>query len=96
MSSLNEKLYAVVKKLKVGEISNTNLELGDSIYLVRLKDFQQATNSLTPEVAAKIRQLLTKEEEQRRFQEFIRELYGKYKVRRMDGNDWDNKVNKTD
>lgn len=85
MTSLNEKLYEVVKKLKMGECSKTDLELGDSIYLVRLKDFIRGADELNPEIAAKIRCRLEQEEEQQRYRKFIQELYGKYKVKRMDG-----------
>ncbi|NLF94310.1 MAG: hypothetical protein GX564_10525 [Oligosphaeraceae bacterium] len=86
MTSLNEKLYAVVKKLKIGECSQTDLELGDSIYLVKLKDFLRGADALNPDIAAKIRRHLEQEEEQQRYRKFIQELYGKYKVQRMDGN----------
>lgn len=84
-SEMNEQLMAVVKKLKVGEISNENLKLGNNIYLVRLAEFQPGSSAeLTDEIAEEIRNRMIEAEESKRYDAFIEELKMKYAVRRMD------------
>ncbi len=86
LTSLNDKIDAVVKQLQAGEVSQDDIELGGSIYLVRLADVIPGADSLNQEIADKIRRHLEAEEEGRRYLTFIKELYAKYNVRRMDGN----------
>jgi len=85
LTHMNEKLQGLVLTLKPGEVAPEPLDLGSSLYLVRLAEFSPGSNSLTKEVEEKIRKILTAEEENRRYEKFLRELRLKYPFKRMDG-----------
>lgn len=86
MEKPHPTLLETVKKMQPGQISQKPIELGSSLFLVKLIDMKKGgIPSLTPELLEKLRSKLTKAEEDRRYKEFIRELYMKYPVTRMDG-----------
>ncbi len=85
LTNMNEKLKGLVLTLKPGEVAAEPLDLGSSLYLVRLAEFSPGNSSLTREVEEKIRNVLTEEEENRRYEKFLRELRLKYPFKRMDG-----------
>ena len=86
MEKPHPTLLETVKNLQPGQISPKTIELGSSIFFVKLIDMKKGgVPSLTPELMENLRTKLTKEEEERRYKEFIRELYMKYPVTRMDG-----------
>lgn len=85
LTNMNEKLKNLVLTLKPGEVATEPLDLGSSLYLVRLAEFAPGNNSLSKEVEEKIRTILTAEEENRRYNKFLRELRLKYPFKRMDG-----------
>ena len=85
LTDMNEKLKQLVQTLKPGEVATEPLDLGSSLYLVRLAEFSPGTNTLTKEVEEKIRNILHDEEENRRYEKFLRELRLKYPFKRMDG-----------
>ncbi|MFA6931818.1 MAG: SurA N-terminal domain-containing protein [Lentisphaeria bacterium] len=85
LTNMNEKLLSHVQALRSGEVASEPLDLGSSLYLVRLADFLPASQGLSPEVEEQIRKILTTEEENRRYEKFLRELRLKYSFKRMDG-----------
>lgn len=85
MTDMNEKLQKLVVTMKPGEVAAEPLDLGSSLYLVRLAEFSPGNDSLTPETEEKIRNILVAEEESRRYEKFLRELRLKYPFKRMDG-----------
>ena len=65
--------------------STKPVEIGSSLYIVRLADYKEGgIPPLTDELKKQIREILTKEESARRYKAFIKELYMKYRVRRFD------------
>ena len=86
MEKPHPTLLETIKEMRPGQISSKPIELGSSLFFVKLIDMKKGgIPDLTPELLEKLRAKLTKEEEERRYQEFIRELYMKYPVTRMDG-----------
>lgn len=86
MEKPHPTLLETVNKLQPGQICTKPVELGSSLFLVKLIDLKKGgVPDLTPELLEKLRSKLTKEEEDRRYKELIRELYMKYPVTRMDG-----------
>ena len=85
LTDMNEKLKQLVETLKPGEVATEALDLGSSLYLVRLAEFSPGTNTLTKEVEETIRNILHDEEESQRYEKFLRELRLKYPFKRMDG-----------
>jgi peptidyl-prolyl cis-trans isomerase SurA len=85
LTDMNEKLKELVLTLKPGEIAAEPLDLGTSFYLVRLAEFSPGNNTLTKETEEKIREILLEEEENQRYEKFLRELRLKYLFKRMDG-----------
>ena len=84
-TSMNEKLMEAIKGLKPGEICPKPLDLGNSVYLIRLAEYLPGgTVEFTSDLSEKIRAFLTAKEEQERYDKFIRELRMKYNVRRFD------------
>jgi len=84
-ASMNERLLKAIKGLKPGEICPEELDLGNSVYLVRLAEVMPGGKiPFTQETAEKIRTVLTAREESERYDKFIRELRMKYSVRRFD------------
>ena len=85
LTDMNEKLFAVVKTLETGECSKETLELGNSIYFVKLLEHKEANNKLNAELREKIRNILLEKEEEVRYEKFLRTLRLKYPFKRMDG-----------
>lgn len=85
MDALNPELLQAVATLKKGEVYAGTVTIGESCYLVRLADFAKGSQGeLTAEVYQAITERLTAAEENRRRDDFLRELRAKYPVRRMD------------
>ncbi len=83
-TSVAPGLQKVVEQLKVGEIYNGMLMLGNNAYIIRLAGKEGgATPTMTPEIKEKIRTELENQEAERRFQEYVSTLYMKYPVRRF-------------
>ncbi len=81
----NEALLAVIKTLKVGQTAPKPVEIGSSLYIVRLSDLKEGgVPPLNEELKNQIREILAKAESTRRYKAFIKELYLKYRVRRFD------------
>ena len=86
MEKPHPTLLEIVKEMQPGQICTKPIELGSSLFLVKLIDMKKGgIPDLTPALLEKIRTKLTKAEEDRRYKELIRELYMKYPVTRMDG-----------
>jgi len=86
LESLNPKLLETVEKLQPGQTANYLTDIGSGRYVVHLADFQKGgVPALDDELREKIRQTIQREEEERRYKSFVRELYMKYPVRRLDG-----------
>lgn len=85
-TDMNQKLAEVVKAMTVGQTTPEPVEIGSSYYFVHvLAADAGGTPALNDELREQIRRQLEKQEEDRRYAEFIRELYMKYPVRRMEG-----------
>ncbi|MFA6725016.1 MAG: hypothetical protein WCS95_10115, partial [Lentisphaeria bacterium] len=61
------------------------LDLGSSLYIVRLINREEAKEQMSSEEEEKIRQILSEKEEEERYNKLLRELRLKFSVRRMDG-----------
>ena len=86
LDSLNPKLLETVSKLQPGQTAGFLTDIGNGRYVVKLVDFQKGgVPELNEELREKIRLTLQKEEESRRYADYVRELYMKYPVRRLDG-----------
>ena len=86
MTSPTPKLQAVLNTLQVGQTSSTTVDLGERLYIVKLVDFEKGGIApLSEEMRRTIRKHLETLEEQRRYEAFVKTLYVKYPVRRMDG-----------
>lgn len=86
MPQLHEKLNAIVINMAPGQTSSTTAEIGKSIYIVKLLDVKAGgIPELTPEMKENIRKRLEKIEEEKRYKAYVRQLYMKYPVRRLDG-----------
>ena len=86
MEKPHPTLLETVKEMQPGQICTKPVELGSSFFLVKLIDLKKGgVPELTPAFLEKLRAKLTKQEEDRRYKELIRELYMKYPVTRMDG-----------
>ena len=87
LKQLNEKLLETVKSLKEGQAATKPVEIGSSLYIVRLVERKEGgVPPLDDEIKAQIREILSKQESAKRYKAFIGELYMKYRVRRFDGN----------
>ena len=86
MEKPHPTLLEAIKDMQPGQIRTQPVELGSSFFLVKLIDLKKGgVPNLTPELLEILRSKLTKQEEDRRYKELIRELYMKYPVTRMDG-----------
>ncbi len=85
-TDMNQKLAEVVKAMAAGQATSEPVEIGSSYYFIHVLAVDAGgTPALTDELREQIRRQLEKQEEDRRYAEFIRELYMKYPVRRMEG-----------
>ena len=85
MTSPAPKLLEVLSRLKPGQVETVPVELGQSAYLVKLIAKEEGgIPPLTNELKQNLRQFLEKIEEKKRYDAYIRTLYIKYPVRRMD------------
>ena len=75
-----------IEKLAPGQASMKPVEIGSNVYVVKLSDMRKGgVPELNGELREKIRSLLAKNESERRYRNFIRQLYMKFPVHRMDG-----------
>ncbi len=85
-TDMNPKLEEVVKTMTTGQTTLEPVEIGSSYYFIHVLEFDAGgVPTLNDELREQIRRQLEKEEEERRYAEFIRELHMKYPVRRMEG-----------
>ena len=85
MKQPNEKLLEVIKTLEAGQTASKPVELGSSLYIVRLEELKKGgVPPLDDEMKKIIRNVLLQEESLRRYKAFISELYLKHRVRRFD------------
>ena len=83
-TALTPALQLLTTKMSVGEINHNPIVIGNSQYLVKLLGYDPGgVLPLDPEQKEKIRAILTVAETNRRYQEFIRELYIRFPVLRM-------------
>lgn len=83
MDSIAPALEKCLAKLKPGEISSEDLELGSGIYIVKLLENQGGGDAeLTPEIKKEIKKILVDIEANRKREEYIKTLYMKYPIRR--------------
>jgi peptidyl-prolyl cis-trans isomerase SurA len=84
LSDLDPRLIEKLKESQPGQILPP-MELGNSIYIVRVMDIDgSGVQQLTPEVRKDIRNRLKLMEQEQRYKAFIKELSMKYPVRRLD------------
>jgi len=85
-TDMNPKLEEVVKTMTTGQTTLAPVEIGSSYYFIHVLEADLGgVPTLNDELREQIRRQLEKEEEERRYTEFIRELHMKYPVRRMEG-----------
>lgn len=85
MKQLNEALLAVVEKLAPGQTAMKPVELASSLYIVQLTEKKGGgVPPLDAALKEEIRKQITKDEEDKRYKAFIRELYMKCRVKRFD------------
>lgn len=83
-TALTPALQLLTTKMSVGEINHNPIVIGNSQYLVKLLGYDPGgILPLDTEQKEKIRAILTAEETNRRYQEFIRELYIRFPVLRL-------------
>lgn len=86
LNGMHENIMDVIKNLEPGQTADKMANIGSNFYIVKVLDVEAGgVPELTPELTEKIRQKLIKDEETRRYKAYIRELYMKFPVRRMDG-----------
>ena len=83
MDSMAPALEALVKSMKPGTVALRDLEIGNSIYIVKLLAREGGEKAqLTQEIKKQIRQLLEDQTAQQKKEEYIKTLYMKYPVRK--------------
>ncbi len=85
LSEMNAQLHELVETMQPGELAAKPLDLGSSLYIVRLINREEAKEQMSSEEEEKIRQILSEKEEEERYNKLLRELRLKFSVRRMDG-----------
>ena len=86
MEGLAPELLSAVQKLQVGQTCPRLVELGSNYYIVQLTACEPGgVPPLDDAIRNRIRQILSKEEENRRYRDYIKTLYMKYPVKRLDG-----------
>ncbi|MBR0459978.1 MAG: SurA N-terminal domain-containing protein [Victivallales bacterium] len=85
MPALVPKLQEEVDKMQSGQTSAHLIDIGSSYYIVQLIAHEKGgVPELDAPLKEKIREILRKQEEKRRYDEYLRTLYMKYPVSRMD------------
>ncbi|MBP5674097.1 MAG: peptidylprolyl isomerase [Victivallales bacterium] len=86
MTHVNEQLLEVINKMEPGQTWPQAIDLGSNFYFLHVSEINGGgIPDLTPELRKTIKEKLTKIEEQKKYQAFIKDLYMKYPVKRMDG-----------
>ena len=86
MVRVNEQLLEAIDKMEPGQTWPKPIDLGYNIYFLHVSDIDGGgIPELTPEVRKSIKEKLVKNEEQKKYEAFIKDLYMKYPVKRMDG-----------
>jgi len=83
MSSMAPALEKEILPLNAGQVGPNNLEIGSSVYLVKLMEREGGEEvELTTDIQKKIKRLLEDQESDRRREEYLQSLTMKYPVRR--------------
>ena len=86
MVRVNEQLLEVINKMEPGQTWPKPIDLGDNIYFLHINEIDGGgIPELTPELRKTIKEKLTKLEEKKKYEAFIKELSMKYPVKRMNG-----------
>lgn len=86
LESLNDAIRLAIRDLNKGDATRQPVTIGSNVYFVRVLDIAGGgVPPLDQELKAKIKDRLTRLEEERRYQDYLRELHGKFAVRRLDG-----------
>ena len=86
MVRVNEQLLEVIDKLEPGQTWPNPIDLGYNIYFLHVSDIDGGgIPDLNAELRKTIKEKMTKIEEKKKYDAFIKELYMKYPVKRMDG-----------
>jgi parvulin-like peptidyl-prolyl isomerase len=86
LSEVNEQLMETIKKMEPGQTWNKPIDLGRNIYFIHVAEIDGGgIPELDNDLKKHIKDLLTQKEEKIKSERFIRELYMKYPVKRMDG-----------
>ncbi len=85
MPALVPKLQEAVDKMQPGQTGAHLIDIGSSYYIVQLIAHEKGgVPELDATLKEQIREILLRQEEKRRYDEFVRTLYMKYPVSRMD------------
>ena len=86
MVRVNEQLLEVINKMEPGQTWPKPIDLGYNIYFLHINEIDGGgIPELTPELRKTIKEKLTKLEEKKKYEAFIKELSMKYPVKRMNG-----------
>ena len=86
MEGLAPQLLEVVQQLRVGQTCSHPVDLGSSCYVVQLTALEPGgVPPLNDVIRDRIRKMLSKEEENKRYRDYVKTLYMKYPVKRLDG-----------
>ena len=86
MVRVNEQLLEVINKMEPGQTWPKPIDLGYNIYFLHINEIDGGgIPDLTPELRKTIKEKLTKLEEKKKYDAFIKELSMKYPVKRMNG-----------
>lgn len=86
MVRINEQLMEVIDKLEPGQTWPKPIDLGYNIYFLHVAEIDGGgIPELNAELRKTIKEKMTKDAEKKKYDAFIKELYMKYPVKRMDG-----------
>ena len=86
MVRVNEQLLEVINKMEPGQTWPKPIDLGYNIYFLHINEIDGGgIPELTPELRKTIKEKLSKLEEKKKYDAFIKELSMKYPVKRMNG-----------
>jgi peptidyl-prolyl cis-trans isomerase SurA len=88
LSDIDQRLAEAVANMEKGQVASKAVDFEKSAFFVQLLDYDKGgLPELDGQLRDKIRKKLERDEEVRRYEEYMRDLRMRFPVRRMDGND---------
>ena len=86
MERVNEQLLEAIDKMEPGQTWPKAIDLGHNIYFLHVNDIDGGgIPELNADLRKQIKEKLVHEEEKKKYETFVKDLYMKYPVKRMDG-----------